>query len=59
MATPCCAAVTSWRKSAPAERESWLFCFRKALEETVAHPTLQEIIWQPVERLAHHMQNKE
>ncbi|MBB4101912.1 group II truncated hemoglobin [Allorhizobium borbori] len=43
----------------PAERESWLFCFRKALEETVAHPTLQEIIWQPVERLAHHMQNKE
>lgn len=43
----------------PEERDSWLFCFRRALDETVVHPTLREIIWQPVERLAHHMQNKE
>ncbi|MCX8996661.1 group II truncated hemoglobin [Rhizobiaceae bacterium BDR2-2] len=43
----------------PAERDSWLFCFRQALDETVASPALRDIIWQPVERLAHHMQNKE
>ena len=43
----------------PQERESWLACFRIALDETVTNPTLNEIIWQPVKQLAHHMQNKE
>lgn len=43
----------------PAERESWLFCFRQALDETVEKPALREIIWQPIKQLAHHMQNRE
>lgn len=43
----------------PEERDSWLFCFRQALEETVENPALRDIIWRPVEQLAHHMQNKE
>ncbi|MDK1388899.1 globin [Sinorhizobium sp. 8-89] len=43
----------------PAERDEWLLCFTRALEETVAHPKLQAIILEPITRLAHHMQNKE
>lgn len=43
----------------PVERESWLFCFRQALDETVEKPALREIIWQPIKQLAHHMQNRE
>lgn len=43
----------------PQERDEWLLCFRRALDETVEHPKLREIIWPPIERLAHHMQNKE
>ncbi len=43
----------------PEERDEWLLCFRRALDETVEHPKLREIIWQPIERLAHHMQNKD
>lgn len=43
----------------PAERDEWLLCFRKALEETVEHPKLREIILPAIEKLAHHMQNKE
>ena len=43
----------------PAERDEWLLCFTRALEETVAHPQLRTIILEPVTRLAHHMQNKE
>ncbi|MCM2291058.1 group II truncated hemoglobin [Allorhizobium sp. BGMRC 0089] len=43
----------------PQERDEWLLCFRRALEETVDHPKLREIIWGPIEKLAHHMQNKE
>lgn len=43
----------------PAEREEWLLCFRQALEETVPHPKLRALIWEPIERLALHMQNKE
>ncbi|KQV83700.1 group II truncated hemoglobin [Rhizobium sp. Root1220] len=43
----------------PVERDEWLVCFRRALDETVANPKLREIIWQPVERLAHHMQNRQ
>ncbi len=41
------------------ERDEWLLCFRQALEETVAHPKLREIILEPITRLAHHMQNRE
>ncbi len=43
----------------PAERDEWLLCFRLALEETVANDKLRAIIWDPVEKLAHHMQNRE
>ncbi len=43
----------------PAERDEWLLCFRQALEETVPHPKLRALIWEPIERLAFHMQNKE
>ncbi|WFU46700.1 globin [Sinorhizobium terangae] len=43
----------------PAERDEWLLCFTRALEETVAHPKLRSIILEPITRLAHHMQNKE
>ncbi|MDQ0563828.1 hemoglobin [Rhizobium mesoamericanum] len=43
----------------PAERDEWLLCFRRALEETVANPKLREVILPPIERLAYHMQNKE
>jgi hemoglobin len=43
----------------PVERDEWLYCFRRALDETVENERLRDIIWQPIERLAHHMQNKE
>ncbi|TCU14302.1 group II truncated hemoglobin [Rhizobium sullae] len=43
----------------PVERDEWLFCFRRALDETIASEKLREIIWTPVERLAFHMQNNE
>ncbi len=43
----------------PAERDEWLLCFRLAMQETIASEKLREIIWAPVERLAHHMQNRE
>ncbi|MGL3607271.1 group II truncated hemoglobin [Rhizobium sp. G187] len=43
----------------PAERDEWLLCFRQALEETVHHPKLRELILPAIEKLAHHMQNKE
>ncbi|MEY9196428.1 hemoglobin [Sinorhizobium fredii] len=42
----------------PAERDEWLLCFTRALEETVPHPQLRDIILEPITRLAHHMQNK-
>ncbi|MCF1454217.1 group II truncated hemoglobin [Agrobacterium vitis] len=41
------------------ERDEWLLCFRRAMDETIAHEKLREIIWTPIEKLAHHMQNKE
>ena len=41
------------------ERDEWFLCFRQALEETVQHEKLREIIWAPIEKLGHHMQNKE
>lgn len=43
----------------PAERDEWLLCFRRAMEETIENPKLRDIIWPPVERLALHMQNRE
>ncbi len=43
----------------PRERDEWILCFRRAMDETIADPRLREIIWPPVERLAFHMQNKE
>ena len=43
----------------PAERDEWLLCFRRAMDETIENPKLREIIWTPVERLAFHMQNQE
>ncbi|MDI7860713.1 group II truncated hemoglobin [Rhizobiaceae bacterium n13] len=43
----------------PAERDEWLLCFRQAMNETIGNAKLREIIWPPIERLAHHMQNQE
>jgi hemoglobin len=43
----------------PQERDEWLLCFRQAMDETIAHEKLREIIWAPIEKLAHHMQNKD
>jgi hemoglobin len=43
----------------PVERDEWLLCFRQAMEETIENEKLRAIIWEPVERLAHHMQNRE
>lgn len=42
----------------PTERDEWLLCFRRAMDETISSEKLREIIWAPVERLAHHMQNQ-
>jgi hemoglobin len=42
----------------PAERDEWMLCFRRAMEETIDNPKLRDIIWPPIERLAFHMQNK-
>nr|WP_316655448.1 group II truncated hemoglobin [uncultured Gellertiella sp.] len=43
----------------PRERDGWLLCFRQAMDETIGNETLRAIIREPIERLAHHMQNKE
>jgi hemoglobin len=43
----------------PLERDEWLLCFRPAMEDTISDEKLRAIIWEPVERLAHHMQNRE
>jgi hemoglobin len=43
----------------PAERDEWLLCFKRAMEETIPNEKLRAVIWEPVERLAYHMQNKE
>ncbi|MFB9947770.1 group II truncated hemoglobin [Rhizobium puerariae] len=43
----------------PEERDEWLLCFRRAMEETIENPKLRDIIWPPVERLALHMRNRE
>jgi hemoglobin len=41
------------------ERDEWLLCFQKAMDETIGHEKLREIIWAPIEKLGFHMQNKE
>ncbi|MBB4231972.1 group II truncated hemoglobin [Rhizobium mongolense] len=43
----------------PVERDEWLLCFRRAMDETIVNEKLREIIWPPIERLAFHMQNRE
>lgn len=43
----------------PEERDGWILCFRRAMDETISSEKLREIIWQPIERLAFHMQNRE
>lgn len=43
----------------PLERDEWLLCFNRALEETIPSEKLRQIIREPIERLAFHMQNKE
>lgn len=43
----------------PFERDEWLLCFRRAMNETIENPKLRDIIWAPIEKLAHHMQNQE
>ena len=46
-------------KIGTAERDEWLLCFRRAMDETIDNEKLRAIIWAPVERLAQHMQNHE
>lgn len=43
----------------PLERNEWILCFKQAMEETIEHPKLRDIIWAPIEKLAFHMQNRE
>lgn len=43
----------------PEERDEWILCFKRAMDEAIEHPKLREIIWAPIERLAFHMQNRE
>lgn len=42
-----------------AEIDGWLACFRQAMDETVEQAEVRELIWQNVERLGHHMRNRE
>lgn len=41
----------------PAERDAWLVCFERALDETVGDAHLRESLREPVRRLADHMRN--
>ncbi|MFT3996507.1 MAG: group II truncated hemoglobin [Asticcacaulis sp.] len=43
----------------PQERDEWLLCFNRAMAETIANPQVRDLIREPVERLAFHMQNRE
>lgn len=43
----------------PVERDEWLLCFRRAMDETIGNEKLRDIILPPIERLALHMQNRE
>jgi hemoglobin len=42
-----------------AEVDEWLLCFQRAMDETVSDANLRAAIWDPVEKLAHHMRNKD
>ncbi len=42
-----------------AEVEEWLLCFHRAMDETIADANLRAAIREPVEKLAHHMRNKD
>lgn len=44
-------------KIGEAERDAWLLCFERALDETVADARLRETLREPIRRLADHMQN--
>lgn len=41
----------------PAERDGWLVCFERALDETVENPALRELLREPTRRMAFHLQN--
>ena len=43
----------------PRERDEWLLCFNRALDETIESEGLRAVIREPVTRLAFHMQNRE
>lgn len=43
----------------PKERDEWLLCFNRALDETIESEGLRAVIREPVTRLAFHMQNRE
>lgn len=43
----------------PQEHDEWLLCFSQAMADTIENEKLRDIIWEPVVRLAQHMQNKE
>ena len=43
----------------PRERDEWLLCFNRALDETIESEGLRAIIREAVTRLAFHMQNRE
>jgi len=43
----------------PAERDGWLLCFRRAVEETVEDEFFRTQVMPQVEALAMHMQNRE
>ncbi|MDB5526149.1 MAG: globin [Rhizobium sp.] len=42
----------------PEEHDGWVLCFKRAMDETIGHAELREVIWAPIAKLAHHMQNK-
>ena len=39
------------------ERDAWLVCFERAMDETVPNAPLREALREPVRRLADHMRN--
>lgn len=41
------------------ERDQWLLCFTRALDESIPSDAMRALILEPVTRLAHHMQNRD
>ncbi|TAK79158.1 MAG: globin [Aquabacterium sp.] len=41
------------------ERDEWLLCMRRALDETVEHEQLRELLFEKMAGLADHMRNRE